>query len=139
MLQILFHHLGKSFNKVTLRELIENVGIDATDWPKIGRNLLGLHHLGVAFSRGIFARVQERPQEKDKLSWDKVAQTLEGMEGCKAATQKAKKNAGRQAIRNTCLYICCRNIGHIVCCRVCQGQSGFLPNLSMYSFVFQTT
>lgn len=95
MLQILFHQLGKPFNKVTLRELIENVGIDATDWPEIGRNLLGLHRLGVAFSRGIFARVQERPQEKHKLSWDKVAQTLEGMEGCKAATQKAKKNAGR--------------------------------------------
>ena len=95
MLQILFHHLGKPFNKDTLRELIEYVGIDATDWPEIGRNLLGLHRLGVAFSRGIFARVQERPQEKHKLSWDKVVQTLEGMEGCKAATQKAKKNAGR--------------------------------------------
>ena len=95
MLQILFHHLGKPFNKDTLRELIENVGIDATDWPEIGGNLLDLHGQAVAFSRGIFARVQKCPQEKAKLSWDKVAQILGGMEGCKAATQKAEKNAGR--------------------------------------------
>lgn len=74
------------------------MGIEATDWPEIGRNLLGLHRLGFAFSGGIFARVQECPWEKAKLSWDKVAQTLEGMEGCKAATQKARENAGRKII-----------------------------------------
>lgn len=74
---------------------MKKVGIKATDWPEIGRNLLGLNRLVDAFIGGIFERVQEHPQEKAELSWSKIAQTLEGMEGCEAATHKAKENAGR--------------------------------------------
>ena len=103
MLQVLFHPLGKPFSKDTLREILKKlkvwikaVEIKETDinWPEIGINLLGLHRLPAAFIGGIFEKIRECPQEKAELSWDKVAQTLRGMEGCKVATRKAEENAG---------------------------------------------
>ena len=86
------------FTKDTLRELLKKVGIKATDWPEIGRKLLDSQHLVDAFVRGIFGRIQEFPHDRTKVSWDKLAQTLEGMEGCQDAAQKAKENAGEHMV-----------------------------------------
>ena len=72
---------------------MKKVGIEATDWPVIGRKLLA-NRLVDAFIRGIFERLQECPWEKAELSWGKVTQTLGRMEGCEDATHKAKENAG---------------------------------------------
>ena len=80
------YHPGKTFTKDTLKTLLKEVGIDATDWPEIGR-ALDLQ------KSPVFTGTQ--CSKKSKLSWPKLAQALDKMEGCRSAAQKAWKNAGK--------------------------------------------
>ena len=87
------------FDRDNLRKIVKEANIEYTDWPRIGE-CLG-QDLRNAFVEGILAGIQLPECSVDKANlWNKVAQTLEGMEGCRQAANKAKNNAGRNYIIN---------------------------------------
>ena len=77
--------IGKELNPDSLRRILNEEDIKDTDWPEIGKCLIG-QDLRNAFIGGII----RCPFDKTGL-WHKLAQNLEGME---AAALKARKNAG---------------------------------------------
>ena len=113
------YHPGKTFTRDTLKTLLEEVGIDATDWPEIGRALDLQESLVNAFFRG----TQECPK-KYKLSWPKLAQALEMMGGYPSAAQKARENAGKVVVTTIHCAIIVFTFTSRGVSRICKGGGG---------------